>query len=63
MCKPLTTVPQTSAHLGRQLKRKQQVIQERAVCIVKGENQYPTANSPPGWKENGAVWLQASIIL
>ena len=40
MRKPLTTVPQTSAHLGRQLKGKQQVIQKRAVCIVRGENQF-----------------------
>ena len=37
MRKPLTTVPQTSAHLGRQLKGKQQVIQKRAVCIVRGK--------------------------
>ena len=36
-CKPLTTVPQTSAHLRRQLKCKQQVIQKRAVCIVRGK--------------------------
>ena len=40
MRKPLTTVPPTSAHLVRQLKGKQQVIQKRAVCIVRGENQY-----------------------
>ena len=40
--KPLTTVPQTSAHLGRQLEGKQQVIQKRAVCIVRGENKYCT---------------------
>ena len=37
MRKPLTTVPQTSAHLGRQLEGKQQVIQKRAVCITGGE--------------------------
>ena len=32
--KPLTTVPQTSARLGRQLKGKQQVIQKTTVCIT-----------------------------
>ena len=37
--KPLTTVPQTSAHLGRQLEGKQQVIQKRAVCITGGESE------------------------
>ena len=42
MRKPLTTVPQTSAHLGRQLEGKQQVIQKRAVCITRGENQFCT---------------------
>ena len=43
--KPLTTVPQTSAHLGRQrkgkqqaLKGKQQVIQKKAVCKIGGES-------------------------
>ena len=35
--KPLTTIPQTSTHLGQQLKHKQQVIQKRAVCIVRGK--------------------------
>ena len=40
MRKPLTTVPQTSTHLRRQLKGKQQVIQKRAVCIVRGKTSF-----------------------
>ena len=40
MRKPLTTIPQTSTHLRRQLKCKQQVIQKRAVCKVRGETSF-----------------------
>ena len=37
MQKPLTTIPQTSAHLGRQLKCKQQENRQKAVCTVRGK--------------------------
>ena len=37
MQKPLTTIPQTSAHLGRQLKCKQRENRQKAVCTVRGK--------------------------
>ena len=42
-CKPLTTVPQTSAHLGRQQKSKQQVT---AKSILHWDHQYRLGLGP-----------------
>ena len=35
--KPVTTIPQTHAHLGRQLKCKQRENRQKAVCTVRGK--------------------------
>ena len=40
MCKPLTTIPQTSAHLGHEGTRKpaNRNLRRKAVCIIGGES-------------------------
>ena len=50
MRKPLTTIPQTSTHLGRQLEGKQQVIQKRAVCKAILCHQYSKTRCQQGTK-------------